>query len=214
MTCFPKTCGCATVGPNNVEATFNRTECPVNTIENIRQCPKEGLNAEGKNLTFLEDSAATKEAIINAISSLPDEANRNDLLFWIRWQVCNAGRWRRRDYLCGVAVWGWWYFRSVAPLFDCSVKIFKWNNHISFALSGTTRTTTKDMLNGGAFTQAILKVLKDKEEFILVVLQSFPGHVESKMYEWTLPDAPHDWQRCPSPLHQNQWTAYLVQYES
>ena len=46
----------------------------------MQQCLKEVFNAEEKNIDFLEGNAATKEGIINAISSLMKKANRNDAI--------------------------------------------------------------------------------------------------------------------------------------
>jgi len=65
---------------------------------------------------------------------------------------------------------------------DCPANIFKWNNPTSFVV--VAPDTAKDTPNGGAFTQAMLKVLKDNEALIpLMTVQSFSGHVESEMYE-------------------------------
>jgi hypothetical protein len=48
----------------------------------MRQCLKEGLNAEERNLTFLEDSAAIKEAIHQRHLFPSDKANRSDGVFF------------------------------------------------------------------------------------------------------------------------------------
>jgi len=64
----------------------------VSDAQKTQQCIKEVLKAEEKNINFLEGSAATKENIINAISSLTNRANRNDaILFFFSGYAGRAG---------------------------------------------------------------------------------------------------------------------------
>lgn len=64
---------------------------------------------------------------------------------------------------------------------DSPAKIYKWNNPIFF-FAVITPESAKDIPNGEAFTQAMLKVLRDKEESIpLMTVQTVAGHIESEM---------------------------------
>ena len=65
-------------------------------------------------------------------------------------------------------------------LLDCPSEIFSWVNPASFVV--VAPDTAKESSDGGAFTQAMLKVLED-ERIENPTVEAFAGHVQAAMYE-------------------------------
>lgn len=66
-------------------------------------------------------------------------------------------------------------------LLDCSADAFDWGNPSSFVVIAPA--TSKEGADGGAFTEATLKVLKRRKDLIKsMTVETFAGLVQAAMY--------------------------------
>ncbi|KAJ3505566.1 hypothetical protein NLJ89_g7349 [Agrocybe chaxingu] len=172
-----------------------------NDAEKIIKYLSTELKADEKNITFLKDGGAKKADIIEAVSSLEKKASRNDSIIFFfsgyAGQTQTDVEGEKEGILCPVDVLTeggisdsslLMLFRQVSKscgnnitvLLDCPAKIFGWENPSSFVV--VAPDTAKEGADGGAFTEAMLKVLNDKRDLVKsMTVEAFAGHVQAAM---------------------------------
>lgn len=180
--------------------TFEPLRTAVRDAQRIYDYLKDELGAETENLKLLTNDQAKKDDITAAILAVEKNAVRNaPIIFFFSGYAgqTNAEEGEMEATLCTVDVneTGGISDTTLLQLFDqiskscgnnitvildCPAKIFTWVNPTSFVV--VAPDTAKEGADGGAFTQAMLKVLKHKSTSMkTMTVEAFAGHVQAVM---------------------------------